>query len=499
VTHLFKIAAYLVCALGFVTWQATPALAANGKSANDKSANNMPASDTPANDKPAKPSIVLSPHFQVFADIPGKTAAPKASRAFHRGVSSFASSHPDHVYLVSQSDLERAVKTSRNFDDKLEIAELSSEFGIEKYKTLDVRGAQKHLETALTTYQNINYEFANPRRVAEVALYLALSYIEQDAKTLRLFNILQEMTLLDPSLLIRTGYYPDEVVRVYRDARESLVQVLREEGPEKEDARVLASFADTDFAAYGFAWPSQGESYTVTLFLYSRDKQRFLQPETLEVASLDERTLHEAGNRLMSRYLPCFAKPVETSRTPMVNTQGESPFSLEFGAAYTSFMQFPAELDATKPWGNLGMAINARLMLTPDFSVVGGVHFLNAMSDYTGLVASEITTFRGFFGGDFGVDLGDVNVGVQISSEVSRVGDFEAYADKACVPRNCGRVTIASPAVFVGLNARPRIIWQAYRQFSLIGSASGSYYIVPLTEREFNFPLTGQMSVSYRF
>jgi hypothetical protein len=469
----------LLCALGFVAWGVAPASAANGE--------------------PAKPSLVFSPHFQAFADIEGREAAVEATRAFYRGAARFASNHPDQLYVVTQSDLERAVKTSRGFDDKLEIAELSTEYGIEKYKKLDVQNAERHLQNALETYEKINYELANPKRVAEVALYLALSYIEQDVKTLRLFNMLQKMTILDPARLIREGYYPDEVVQVYRDARESLIRLLREEGPEKRDAELLASFADTDFAVYGFAWPIEDERYEVTLFLYSRAKQRFLQPESLQVASLDERTLYEAGSRLMSRYLPCFKKPGEERITPMVDTRGQSPFSLEFGAAYTSFMQYPAQLDDTKPWGNLGMAINARLMLTQDFSVVTGVHFLNAMSDYTGLLASDIITFRGFFGGDLGVDLGGFNLGVQISGEVSRVGDFEAYADKACVPRSCNKITINSPDLFVGINARPRIIWSAYRQFSLIASASGSYYVVPLTGREFNFPLTGQLSLSYRF
>jgi hypothetical protein len=459
----------------------------------------MPA--TAASDEPSKPSLVFSPHFQAFADIEGQTSAVGATRAFYRGATSFASNHPDQLYLVTQSDLERAVKTSRGFDDKLEIAELSSEIGIEKYKKLEVESAQKHLQNALETYEKINYELANPKRVAEVALYLALSYIEQGAKTLRLFSMLQKMTLLDSARLIRQGYYPDEVVRMYRDARESLIRLLREEGPEKRDAESLATFADTDFAVYGYAWPTEDERFEVTLFLYSREKKRFLQPESLEVTSLDEDTLYEAGNRLMSRYLPCFKKPVVEKTTTMVDTQGESPFSLEFGAAYASFMQFPDELDDTKPWGNLGMAIEARLQVTQDFSVVGGVHFLNAMSDYTGLLASDIITFRSFFGGDLGVDLADFNAGFQISAEASRVGDFHAYEDKACVPRpsRCERVTINSPDLFVGLNIRPRVIWKAYRQFSLIASASGSYYVVPLTGREFNFPLTGQMSVSYRF
>lgn len=63
-------------------------------------------------------SLVFSPHFQVFGDVDGKVDAVEATRAFYQGATTFVSNHPDQLYLVSQSDLERAVKTSRGFDDK---------------------------------------------------------------------------------------------------------------------------------------------------------------------------------------------------------------------------------------------------------------------------------------------------------------------------------------------------------------------------------------------
>ncbi|QDG51031.1 hypothetical protein FIV42_09890 [Persicimonas caeni] len=446
-------------------------------------------------------SLVFSPHFQVFADIEGTVDAVEATRAFYRGATTFVSNHPEELYLVSQSDLERAVKTSRGFDDKLKIAELQTELGIDKYKKLEVDASREHLQEALEVYRLLNYQYANPERVAEVAMYVALSFIEQDAKTLQLFDMLQTMTLLDPSRSIREGYYPDEVVRVYRDARQSLIRVTREQGPDRTDAERLATFADTDFAVYGYAWPTGEGTHEVALYLYSRAEDRFLQPESLEVDNLDPATLRAAGNRLMSRYLPCFERPAEPRVSTVVDTDGDSPFSLEFGAAYTSFMQYPGQLAETKPWGNLGLSVNARLLLTRDFSVVAGAHFLNSMSDYAGLLASDFITFRGFLGGDMGIDLGDFNLGVQISAEATSLTDFDAYADKVCAAgrQSCGQTTLDAPGLLVGINARPRIIWHAHRQFSLLASVSGSYYVFPLSGREFNFPLTTQMGVSYRF
>ena len=446
-------------------------------------------------------TLVFSPHFRVFVDTDGKESAVEATRAFYRGASTFVSNHTDQLYLVSQSDLERAVRTSRSFDDKLKIAELETQIGVDNYKKLDIKQAQEHLHAALVVYDKLNYELADPERVAEVALYLALSYVEQGARTLEWFHMLQKMTLLDPSRRIRQGYYPDEVVQLYRDAHQSLVQDIREQGPERPSARQLAKFADTDFAVYGYAWPTDAGTHKVALYVYSREEDRFLPPESVEIGSLDEATLREAGNRLMSRFLPCFEQPAEQKISTVVESDGDSPFSLEFGSAYTSFMQYPSELTETKPWGNLGLAVDARLLLTQDFALVFGVQFLNSMSDYAGLLASDYITFRGFLGGDMGVDLGDFNVGVQVSAEATSLTDFHAYADKLCAAgrRECGKPLLDAPGLLVGINMRPRIIWNAYRQFSLLASASGSYYVFPLSGREFNFPLTTQIGVSYRF
>ncbi len=448
------------------------------------------------------PSVAFSPHFQVFADMKGEKSAAAASRAFHRGASEFAANHPEQMYLVSASDLARAVKSARAFDEQLKIAELSTELGIDKYKRLDLSGAEGHLEDALEIYEKLDYAMANPQRVAEVALYLALSYIEQGDKPLRLFHMLQQITLLDPERKIRKGFYPPDVVQSYQDARASLIRTLRDEGPEKRTGHRLASFADTDFSIFGYGWPTDTGSWEVALHIYSREEQRFLQSETLEVNSLEPEVLREAGNRLMSRFGPCFVEPEVEQVQTVVTSDGNSPFSLEFGFAYASFFQYPEVLrERTEPWGNYGLNVNARLMLTGDFGVTAGIHLLNSMRDYAGFLVEDFSTLRGFMGGDLGIEVGEFNLGAGLNLELTKFGEVRAYADARCAAarERCGIETLGDLGFSMGVNVRPRVMWTVSHQFSLVTSVSTSFYFIPLSDREFNFPVTGQLGVSYRF
>ncbi|AWV90614.1 hypothetical protein [Bradymonas sediminis] len=462
------------------------------------------SAQAPPAPKPA--SLVISPHFQVFADFEDADAAVRTSRAFYQGAADFARRQHDTLYLVSQSDLQQAVRTARGYDYRLTNAELATRLGIDSYTKLDVASAATYLESAFETYQELNYGLVDPERVAEVALYLALSYIEQDRTTLKLFDRLQTMTLLDPARRIRPGYYPDDVVRIYDSARESLVTLLRDEGPQTREAAALAEFSDTDFAAFGYAWPTERGTFEATLYVYSQSESRFLPPESIEIADLDPATLRAAGNRLMSRFLPCLIAPPQPTApaSTVVTTNGASPFSLDFGFAYTSFMQYPYQERArTQPWGNYGLSVAGRLQLTHEFSLVLGAQLLNSMRDYAGFVFDDFSIARGFFGGDLGVSVGAFNFGAQLSLEGSSLGSFYACPDinAQCAERADRNfaVRIDNDSLFVGANVRPRIIWNAYRQFSLIASGSASYYFVPLSRRNFNIPLSGQLDVSYRF
>lgn len=462
------------------------------------------AAQTPANPKPA--SLVLSPHFQVFSARDSAADPVATSRAFYAGASDFAHHHSDTLYLVSHSDLKQAVKTARGYEYRRTNAELATRLGIDSYTKLDVTSASTYLESAFETYRELHYGLVDPERVAEVALYLALSYIEQDRTTLKLFDRLQTMTLLDPARRIRPGFYPDDVVAIYESARESLITLLQNEGPQTRQAAQLASFSDTDFAAFGYAWPTGRGTFEATLYLYSQDEARFLPPESIEIADLDPRTLYAAGNRLMSRFLPCLITPApqDNDNSTVVQSDGASPFSLAFGFAYASFMQYPYyDRARTKPWGNYGLSVAGRLRLTRDFSVVLGAHILNSIRDYGGFLFDDFSTLRGFLGGDLGVTVGAFNFGAQFGFEGSTLGSFFACPEvnALCAERadRSHAVRIDNDNLFFGANVRPRIIWNAYRQFSLIASGSVSYYFIPLSQQNFNLPITGQLGVSYRF
>lgn len=450
---------------------------------------------------------MISPHFQVFTELDEPDSALEKSRALYRGAADFVRSHSDSLYHVSRADLARAVKTARGYEYRQENAELATRLGIDHYKKIDADAAVTYLESALDTYQDLQYDLVEAHKVAEVALYLALSYIEQDNTTLKLFDRFQTMTLLDPELRIRPGYYPERIVNFYRSARDSLLSILRAEGPQARDAEKLVDLADSDYAVYGYAWPEEDGRFEVALFIYSREEKTFLAPLQMTVADGSPSTFYEAANRLISRAIPAILAPniAERPEDPtVVQSRGESPLSLDFGFAYASFWKFPFDERArTKPWGNYGLSVAARVFMTRNFTMIFGGHILSSTRDYSGFLFDDFSTLRGFAGGDLGVDLWGFNLGGQLGLEATMLGDFDACPDlhALCAQRvdRSHAVRIENQGLFLGVNARPRVIWYFSPQFSLIGSGSISYYFIPLSGRNFNFPVTGQLDISYRF
>lgn len=453
------------------------------------------------------PSVVISPHFQVFTPLEQPDGAVEKSEAFYQGAVDYALSQRDRAYLVSAADLARAVKTARGYEYRQQNADLATKLGIDHYKRIDVDAAVTYLESALETYQALQYDLVDAGQVAEVALYLALSYIEQDNTTLKLFDRLQTMTLLDPGRRIRPGFYSDQVARIYRSARDSLVEILRAEGPPAREAQALAELADSDYAVFGYAWPMEDGGYEVVMHAWARREARFLEPERLQLSRDDADAFRDAGNRLLSRYLPRLMPEPQVSsprESTLVQSDGLSPFSLEFGFVYASFMRYPYDTRArTKPWGNYGLGVAGRVFMTRDFALLIGAHILNSSRDYSGFLFDDFSTLRGFLAGDMGLGLGDFNLGIQLGLEVTTMGDFDACPEVSalCAERadRTRAVRITNRELLMGINARPRVIWNAYRQFSLIASGSASYYFIPLSGRKFNYPLTGQLDVSYRF
>lgn len=458
-----------------------------------------------------RPSIVVSPHTRVFDSSLDGREAKDASRALYRGSTTYVAQHQELVEHVSRSDMEALAAEVDNAELHLNYAQLAARSGMKAYKALETGQAIDNLQTAVEEFDYLYFDLMEPQRVAQVSLYLALSYLEQEKQTLELVRHFQRMMLLDPRQEIRSGLYPEKVVEAYQSAREFLIEELRTDGPERRTAQRLTDFAGADYAAFVYSFPASRGRHEVLLWLYDSGEERFLKPESLVVDDVREATLAEASNRLMSRYLPCCLE-VPDDGDRVRSASGQSPFSLQVQFAYASFLKFPSPVhperegfppDRKSLFGNAGIGIHGTYLLTREFGVTMGVQILNSITDYHGRLREDFSTIRAFGGGDLGVQVGDFNFGSTFSLEATRLGDFTAWEDESCVVRNdCGPSSYASFTDFdflLGVNARPRVVWRFFQTYHAVASVDVTYYFIPLSGRDLNFPVTGQIGVLYRF
>lgn len=458
-----------------------------------------------------RPSIVISPHTRVFDESLDGREAVEASRALYRGSTAYAASQDDVVEYVSREDLRVLARDVDDAELHLNYAKLAAKSGMKAYKALETGQAVENLKTAREEFDYLYLDLLEPQRVAQVSLYLALSYLEQERQTLELVRQFQRMMLLDPRQQIRAGLYPEDIVEAFQSAREFLIDELRTEGPDRRDAKRLTDFAETDYAAFVYAFPTSGDRHEVMMWLYSSGEDRFLKPESIEIAQADPASLEDASNRLMSRYLPCCLQVPEDDRG-VQSASGQSPFSLQVEFAYASFLRFPPPVyperegfppDRRSMFGNAGIGIHGTYLLTREFGVTMGFQILSSITDYNGRLREDFTTLRAFGGGDLGVEVGNFNFGASFSLEVARLDDFTAWEDESCVVRtDCGPSAYATFADFdflMGVNARPRIIWRFFQTYHAVASVDVTYYFVPLSGNDLNFPVTTQIGVLYRF
>ena len=212
----------------------------------------------------------------------------------------------------------------------------------------------------------------------------------------------------------------------------------------------------------------------------------------------------------MSRFLPCCVETPEIS-AGVRSSQGTSPFSLSVQFSYASFFQFPRPIHEDFPpdrkslFGNAGLGVDATYLFTREFGVTAGVQILSSIRDYNGRLKDDFSTLRGFAGGDFGVELGDFNLGSSFSLEFARLGRFVAWDNRQCVVREDDCTEREDGLIFdrfnflMGVNARPRVSWNFFKAYHAVASFSLTYYFFPLSSREVNYPVTGQLGVMYRF
>ncbi|MGM0558273.1 MAG: hypothetical protein ACQEVA_17955 [Myxococcota bacterium] len=462
-------------------------------------------------DPDERPSIVISPHTRVFEESLDGREAVEASRALYRGSTSYAASHDDVLEHVSREDLEVLAGEVDDAELHLNYAKLAAKSGMKAYKALETDQAVENLKTAREEFDYLYLDLLEPQRAAQVSLYLALSYLEQERQTLELVRQFQRMILLDPRQQIRAGLYPEAVVEAFESARDFLIEDLKTEGPDRADATRLTEFAEADYAAFVYAFPAQGGRHEVMMWLYSAEEERFLKPESIEIERADPASLEEASNRLMSRYLPCCLQAPEEERG-IQSASGKSPFSLQVEFAYASFLRFPPPVyperegfppDRRSMFGNAGIGIHGTYLLTREFGVTMGFQILNSITDYNGRLREDFTTLRAFGGGDLGVEFGNFNFGASFSLEIARLDDFTAWEDESCVVRtDCGPSAYATFDDFdfmMGVNARPRLIWRFFQTYHAVASVDVTYYFVPLSGNDLNFPVTTQLGVLYRF
>lgn len=460
--------------------------------------------------------VVLAPHFlfldgQVTPAMEGQ-AQPEASsegqpsdRA-HRAVERYiASGGGQTLALVPAEQAQEALLGQRLYADRLELAEQFAQQGIQSYKELNQALATRSLEKALEQYEAIRYDLIAPRRVAQVLLYLALSYVEQDAKLPQALRAIRQMILLDPSLVLRRGYDADKIVDLYEDARRTLLDELKLRGPrleQLEQAREFARLVGADYVLYGVVIPKDdGGGYTLSLYAYNSAEGRFELGESGALERLDAATVEDAADRAISRWVSCKIEPEGAEAGPP-RSRGRGALSVSLGVSYMSFFKNPRPLEDL--FGNYGLGLGARWLITREFGVVGGAQLLIAQRDRSGRIVDEdFPTFRGFVGGELGFELfDDLTLAIQLSGDITHVSTFEVWGDANCIPReDCaeGPVVFDGYGLMLGVNTRPSVSYQLHEALSAQLAANFSYFFYTGQGADLNFPLGADLGLQYRF
>ncbi|MFU8807446.1 MAG: hypothetical protein ACNA8W_26790, partial [Bradymonadaceae bacterium] len=185
------------------------------------------------------------------------------------------------------------------------------------YKRLQIKEAIDQLEKAVENYATVHYGMLAPGELAEVLLYLSLSYLEEGSNVVRPLELMKKMIALDPEAVLRPGYYPEYIVHFYENARNALLQEVLEVGPGQESARILAQLVEADYVLYPFAVAPRGGPPRLVTYLYSTEDDAFLDSEVQLLDTLTPDSLNEAANRLMSRYSACLFEPPPEAPQPV--------------------------------------------------------------------------------------------------------------------------------------------------------------------------------------
>ncbi len=440
--------------------------------------------------------VAVMPIVYVGVEEPG--LALGAADALLRGIQAELRSRQGQFQLLDREDLREVVKTRPAFDESIRLAASWAEMGVTKYKELDSEGAVKSLEQALAIYQSVRWELVEPIQMAEVMMYLALAHLDLRKDLARPLEIMAEMIRLDPTRVLKTGFYPEDVVQFYDSARDTLERELRS-GNDVEDAKRLAAVADVQHVVVATVLPNAG-GFTVLLHWFDGDQGNFLPVESLEVLSLVDSGMEEAGSRLTSRFAACLLEPTPVTDTVSSST-GDSAWAIDLNFAYVSFLDFPES--QVELFGNYGATFGASFLMTREFEVLAAAQILTSIRDNDGFLNDNFTTLRGFGGVGLGYSFGPFRADMGMLLEASTIGDIKVCDDINQIIPGCNDdpsdYTVYSYDLLVGINVRPRIKLQVVKSIEVQVGMSGSFYFFPLSDRDLNLPLTVESGVQYRF
>lgn len=475
----------------------------------------------------ARSRVVMSKHFFVIDDAESvEVAAPleqvDGMPPARYGARRYLANHTEYFELVADTELAAAVTAQPGYAQSLEVARGFAEIGLQKYKELDMPGAIQFLSRARQAFLDIRHEVVAPQEVAELLVFLSLSYIERGDSASQALGTLRELILLAPEQPLQPGIYPDNVVAAYRDARQALIREIDRRGLPLEldnQARDLARLTGADAVVMGFVIPAaRRDGYKVRFFPWSRSLDRVERSDTLDIPRLDVESVQSAGNRLAARYADCIRAPAEIPTDPVPKARGLSPVSLELSLSYATFLQFPrlrladasdeVNLGRITYFGNYGVSVAAIYALRREFGLFTRVQILTSQRERSGgLDAREFATLRGVFGGEFRAQLQRLHFGAQLGVDLTHLGDF-AILDPECVPKPrvgaCSNENAAEHYrdydLLIGLNATPSISFEVTRSLEVVSKTSMSLFLFSTAaDSDVNFPWSGELGFRYRF
>ena len=463
-----------------------------------------PARAQQASPQDERVHVVVSNGFHVMDMVPPPKQDAKGLR---QGVASSLTNQPERFVVHTGERLRQRLMRQRLFKDRLDLARTLAKDGIESYRELKMSRASSQLEKAVAQYDTIHYDSVDPQEVARALLYLVLSNIELGTRLPQTMRVMRRMLMLDPKIEFKRGYYTDRVVDVYEEQRRAILRELKQRGPgieHIEEAQFLASQTGASHVVMGVILARPDGSFEPTLYVYDVEQARFGQGVSMVVSDTSQASLRDAGNMLMSQIKACWRAP-EVQVAGPAPSKGKSPLSISLKFAYATFLNYPVLINDA--YDNVGMGIGAKWLFTQEFGAVAGFDLLVARPDFGANIATaNHSTYRGFLGGELGVDFKFARFATQLATEITHMSAFDVWGEKQCKfpdnPATCDRSSKESYDTYglmLGLNLRPIVSVSLLESLHAFASVNATFFFYTGDEREFNFPVGAEAGMQYRF